>query len=90
MHVYKKQTQKQSLLNLPAVTDAKTYAKPKGLDRVLQPVTHALLSCMLSLSSYVQVNVLIEASGVLEGILGVLGYQLGTQTCICQQSGFWL
>lgn len=74
MHVYKKQTQKQSLLNLPAVTDAKTYAKPKGLGRVLQPVTHALLSCILSLRvTYVQVNVLIEASGVLEGILGVLG-----------------
>lgn len=34
MHVYKNK-QKQSLLNLPAVTDAKpSYAKPKGLDRV--------------------------------------------------------
>lgn len=39
MHV-KKQTQKQSLLNLPAVTDAEpSYAKSKGMESILQLVS---------------------------------------------------
>lgn len=43
--MFKKQTQKQSLLNLPAVTDAKpSYAKPKGMEKhFITCITNALL-----------------------------------------------
>lgn len=70
MHVYKNT---KSLLNLPAVTDAKpSYAKSKGLDRVLQPVSLmrwcnvCRVSQLTRESEFPQ-----ESSGVLEGILGV-------------------
>lgn len=52
MHV-KKQTQKQSLLNQPAVTDAETIqtdAISKGMDKYFTIcVTNALSLCMQSL-----------------------------------------
>lgn len=51
MHVYKNK-QKQSLLNLPAVTDAKpSYAKPKGLDHVHSlSLTHLCDVCGVSVT----------------------------------------
>lgn len=45
MHVKKNKTQKQSLLNLPAVTDVEpSYAKSKGMEKYSTTcITNALL-----------------------------------------------